>query len=358
MGESTPSSSAGTSFVAFPGLLVIRLVDRCNQRCRFCMARDEIAASNPVDYDEAIAAIAGQPECQRVEFFGGEPTLHPRFLDLVRFARERRHQCSIATNGRRLSDERFVDALAALGSAAIYLRTSIYGDTAETHDYYTNVGGSHAQTVRGIGHAVARGFTVQVNIVILRGNCDRLETFPRQVAEWGARRIKFGSLVDVESCPEHAVPLSDVSPHLVQAIALAERLGLTVTVEKTPICTIGGRVDLVSTERALGNWPRAFDDGGACRGCVFREWCDGLDPGYAARFGLGGIHRMEKVPAIAIERCRQREPEFLKMHCALAARLEAGDRDARELRELSRLVTAQHGRLAVFRDADVEATDD
>jgi len=343
-----PRVSSDGAFVEFPGLLIIRLMSACNQSCVFCMTKDEIASSGVVDYDEAARVIARQPAGARIEFFGGEPTIHPRFLDLVGVARQRGHDCSIATNGRKLSDQEFVARLAALGSGKIYVRTTVYGDTADVHDYYTNVRGSHAETMRGIRNVVDHGFRVQVNIVILEKNFERLPELAKQINECGVPRIKFGNLVDVESCGPHAVPLSHVSPHLVRAIEISERLGLTVTVEKTPMCAIAGRIDLVSTERVLGQWPRDFNDTGVCGECLVRRWCDGLDPGYVSVFGFGGIHKLDEVPAAAVERCLGREPEFLKFYCVRVENELIDDETARELYAILQTVTAQHGRLAVF----------
>jgi sulfatase maturation enzyme AslB (radical SAM superfamily) len=321
------------------------------------MTSDEIASSDEVDYEEAVEAISRQAADSRVEFFGGEPTIHPRFLDLVEAARRRGHQCSMATNGRTLADGGFIRRLAKLGSDAIYIRTTVYGDTAEVHDAYTNVRGSYSETIQGVRNAVELGFKVQVNTVILERNHMHLATIADQVSGLGASHIKFGNLVDVDSCADHAVPMSRVSPHLIRAIDVSERHDLSVTVEKTPICAIAGRIDLVSTERDLGQWPREYDDAGECRSCLVRPWCDGLDPGYVSVFGFEGIRSLDKVPALAIERCSERTPEFLKTHCVRVERELLDEKTAEHLNIILKDVASQHGRLAVFASRYVDDRD-
>jgi pyruvate-formate lyase-activating enzyme len=320
------------------------------------MTRDEIASATTVDYSQAEAAIVSQPPGTRIEFFGGEPTLHPRFLDFVRLAREHGHSCSMATNGRRLSDEDFVSRLAELGAEEIYVRTSVYGDCAAVHDQYTGVQGSYAETWAGILHCLRRGFLVQVNTVILEKNVERLTAIARRVHQFEVPRIKFGNLVDVELCAPHAVPLSRVSEPLNRAIEVSEDLGLVVTVEKTPICVIAGRIDLVSTERQLGHWPRGFDDQGVCGDCLVRSWCDGLDPGYVSVFGYDGIHRLEKVPAKAVEGDPERPPEFLKMHCVRVPNPKLDEATATKLHRVLTAVENQHGRLAVFPNRTIDGS--
>src|SRR6266542_4096725 len=146
------------AFVEVRGILMLRLLSRCTNKCVFCMVDEKIHTSEDVDFREAVARIEAQDTDVRIEFFGGEPTIYPRFLDLLRLARSRGHECSIATNGRIFAGERYAREVASLDPAKIYIRTSLYGDSAELHDYYTSASGSYDQTVRGIRNIVQAGF--------------------------------------------------------------------------------------------------------------------------------------------------------------------------------------------------------
>jgi hypothetical protein len=265
-------------------------------------------------------------------------------------AHERGHWCSVATNGRIFCSEEFVKRLGAVDPTRVYLRTSLYGDSADLHDYYTGSRGSYLQTIRGIGNIVSAGFLCQVNIVILSRNVQRLPAMTALVDHHAVPRIKFANLIDVASCQQHAVPLGTVRPYLYEAVALAERLGLIVTIEKTPVCVASGRIDLMSTERLIGRWPRAYDDLGQCKGCLVRRWCEGLDPDYAVTFGYDGLERMMHVPRSAVKGTAfaYPEPEFLKHLC-----VEVGDGnlDQGTLMALYHLrceVEGQLGQLVVF----------
>ena len=361
--ESTASRAGSQAFVEFPGLLIVRLMSRCNQRCLFCMVDDEVAAADEVPFAEVIARIDAQVAPARIDFFGGEPTLHPDFLRLLRYAAERGHRCSLASNGRIFASQAFTAQVAACGADDLYVRTSLYGDTPQLHDYYAASLGSHAQTLAGIRNMVAAGFRVQVNIVLLRENISRLREMTALVHRLGAPAIKYGGLVDVATCAEHTASLQALKPRLLDAIAFAEALGLGVTVEKTPVCAVGGRLDLLSTERLLGDWPRAFDDEGACSGCLLRRWCEGLDPEYAALFGMGGLERITAVsPRVLRPLSGDPEPETLKFACVVIpdeaisgdtlspAALEA-------LGALGERVQANFGRLVVFSPEHIQGAD-
>ena len=337
-------------FIEVPGLLMLRLMSRCNEKCLFCMVEEEIQKSDDVDYQEAVHRIMAQPEGTRIEFFGGEPTIYPRFLDLIRLARERGHSCSIASNCRAFHSEKFTRAVAALDASQIYIRTSFYGDTPELHDYYTAIPGSFVQTVKGVKNIVAAGFRCQVNIVILKENVERLLQMTELIHSLQVPRIKFGNLIEVNSCRQHAVRLSEVSPHLKKALKRAEELGLTVTVEKTPICAASGRIDLMSTERDLGQWSRAFDDDGECGRCLVRRWCEGLDPDYVELFGYDGIARMNSVPRVVLKgtALESEEPEYLKTHCVEISEESLDENTTLALNDLLQKVQTRLGRLAVF----------
>lgn len=344
-------------FLVSPGLLIVRLMSRCNNKCRFCMVDEEIDTSADVPFDDAIAAITAQPVTSRIEFFGGEPTIHPRFLELLEFARARGHECSIATHGRTFASRAFLQKVERLGAPHIYVRTSLYGDTPALHDFFTRVPESYRQTVRGISNLVRSGFRCQVNLVIMADNLGRLEAMTRAVHEWGVPRIKFSNLIDVAHCESQAISLTEVTPHLTRAIQVAEELGLYVTVEKTPICVAGARIDLMSTERLIGQWERRFDDEGTCRGCLVRRWCEGVDPGYQALLGFAGLQTLSTVPARAVPHHLDtpREPEFLRIHSVRLDDQAVNEELELRVSALAERVERRLGLLAIFPERFIAA---
>jgi pyruvate-formate lyase-activating enzyme len=344
-----PIVAAGpaSAFVRIPGLLLLRLMSRCNERCEFCMVEGEIRASDDVDFAEAHRRIIELPAGDHVEFFGGEPTIYPRFLDLLTAARAHGHPCSIATNARIFHSAAYCDRVAALDPRHIYIRTSLLGDTEELHDNYARAPGSYAQTMRGMANLVSRGFLTQVNVVMLSGNVDRLPECVRLVAGLGVPRIKFGSLIGATAYPHLSVPLSELKPRLNEAITLAESLGLVVTVEKTPVCAVEGRLDLISTERKLSSWRREFDDAGACGGCLVRRWCDGLDPDHVQLHGLAGLRRVTALPRRAVAATVPADPEALKT-CVVELPEPVTDTTRTALTRLIGRVERQHAELALI----------
>jgi molybdenum cofactor biosynthesis enzyme MoaA len=344
------SQAKETAIIELPGLLMLRLMSRCNQKCRFCMVEDEIQDADDIDFQLAAERILAQPDGTRIEFFGGEPTIYPHFLSLLRLARSRGLYCTIASNGRAFNSQAFTRSVTELGPDSIYIRTSLYGDTPELHDFYTRSSGSYRQTIRGIRNLAREGVRLQVNVVILARNVDRLSPMTEFVSALGVPRIKFGSLVGPAAASSHAVSVSRVRAALMEAIDLAERRRLVVTVEKTPVCVTGARLDLVSTERLIGGWTRFHDDEGECLGCLVRRWCDGCDPHYVAQFGPSGLQRITSVPRSILTGSpgHSCEPDFLKHHCVETATEDVDESEALAIYQLAQKVEAKYGLLVVF----------
>lgn len=344
------SGSKWVDFHRVEGILLLRLMSRCNERCVFCMVEDEIEQSDDVSFEAAIKAIHEQPPGTIIEFFGGEPTIYPKFLELVQVARSLGFDCAIATNARVFHSKSFTAKFAATGTEHLYVRTSLYGDTVELHDALTRTPNSYAQTVKGIGNLLRENILTQVNIVIMKENYKQLSNMVKLVRDWGVPKIKFGNLISLATCMPHAVRLTEVKPYLEAAIDESESYGLSVTVEKTPLCCAGGRIDLLSTEREAFGGRRTFDEDGACANCLVGRWCDGLDPDYAHAFGFDDLQTITQVPRKGLYDARRDlpDPELLKSYCVVIENEDVSPDVADKLAAVLPKVQAQHGRFAIF----------
>lgn len=280
-------------------LLILHLTDKCNNRCGFCMI-EGIHGKFSFPYEAALELIEELPAGSKVDLFGGEPTLYPHFFELLQYIQSKDLKCSIATNGRLFSRKDFTGKVAAITGGNVYVRTSLYGLTAEIHDRVTGVKKSYAELMLGLDHIVSARMLCQVNIVITLNNLPDLPEMTELVIDKGVKRIKFGLIVDAGSCVQLVPTLTGIRPQLSKAIETAVKNDLTVTVEKAPLCLLPKYMNEFSSEKVLGQWPRFYDDQGECGCCIVRNWCDGLDPQYAGEFGVEGIRRVEKIPLTAL----------------------------------------------------------
>ena len=106
-------------------LAMIEVNTGCNLSCPICFANAGPGYSLTMEQVEGMldrfVETEGDPEV--VQFSGGEPTIHPRLLDMVQAAKDRGiRQVMINTNGVRIAnDDRFLEDLARL-KPAIYFQ--------------------------------------------------------------------------------------------------------------------------------------------------------------------------------------------------------------------------------------------
>ncbi|MBP2674478.1 MAG: Radical domain protein [Deltaproteobacteria bacterium] len=105
----------------------VDLTSRCNLSCGVCFA-DANRAPYDLTFDQAVE-ILRRFRAQRpapafaVQFSGGEPTLHPRFLDIVSSARDLGFShIQVATNGLKFADGDFARRAREAGLHFLYLQ--------------------------------------------------------------------------------------------------------------------------------------------------------------------------------------------------------------------------------------------
>jgi len=107
----------------------IDLTNRCNMRCPICFANaNQAGYVYEPDYDTVVKMLemlrSEEPiKCTAVQFSGGEPTIYPRFIDIVKKAKELGFaQVQVATNGIEFAKHpELVKAAQAAGLNTIYL---------------------------------------------------------------------------------------------------------------------------------------------------------------------------------------------------------------------------------------------
>jgi hypothetical protein len=111
------------------GLPIIDLTNRCNMTCPVCFAN---ANASGYLYEPSFDEVVKMLECLAnqkpvsaigVQFSGGEPTVRPDFLDIVKKARELDlNYIQVNTNGIRMSEPGFAQAAREAGVENLYLQ--------------------------------------------------------------------------------------------------------------------------------------------------------------------------------------------------------------------------------------------
>jgi len=106
------------------------LTNRCNMKCPICFANANAAGYvYEPSYDDVVRMMQTLRDekpvpCTAIQFAGGEPTIYPRFFDVVRKAKEMGFaQVQVATNGVKLAnDPDFARNCSEAGLNTIYLQ--------------------------------------------------------------------------------------------------------------------------------------------------------------------------------------------------------------------------------------------
>jgi uncharacterized radical SAM superfamily Fe-S cluster-containing enzyme len=92
--------------------LVIPITHKCNLACKFCyLPYDDIQDFS----DEKIQLYIKDPRYRDIIFSGGEPTLHPSLIELIKLTKSLNKKTCIVTNGEKLANWSYVQELKAAG---------------------------------------------------------------------------------------------------------------------------------------------------------------------------------------------------------------------------------------------------
>lgn len=198
--------------------LRISVTDRCDLRCRYCMAeRMQFLPKNQVLTLEEIALLADlfvARGIDRIRLTGGEPLIRRDIGDLVR--RIGRHlgaglnELTLTTNGTRLTEH------AAMLADSGVRRINVSLDSRDPARFaHVTRGGRIEQVLDGLDAARAAGLAIKINMVALKGvNDDEILPMLRWCGEQGfdLTLIETMPLGDTgEDRTDHYLPLTQVA---------------------------------------------------------------------------------------------------------------------------------------------------
>jgi len=264
-------------------MLILCLMGHCNNDCKFCLVKKEMSSAEDIPFDKIKAAINKLPKGMGVDFFGGEPTLYPFFLEALEYSNKLGHRCTIATNGRTFARIDFARHVASIGVSQI--RTSIYGDTHLSHDFHTQVDGSFDETIIGIKNIIGLGIELYVNVVITSKNFTQLLGIVELMHSLSVHHLKFGSLVDSGRCLDLIPNPDDVRINLRKAIQLCQMYGIDVAIEKSPLCMVPEYYEKCVFEPD----DELFAKADKCEICSLADMCIGITKEQLDLFGEDAV---------------------------------------------------------------------
>lgn len=153
-----------------------------------------------------VISEAARIGVEKVQFIGGEPTMHPEFADLVRHALNCQLDVQVFSNLYRVRLE-WWDLFA---HPRVTLGTSYYSDQAAEHDAITGRPGSHDKTRANIAEAIRRRIPVKVGIIHMHEG-QRSEEARAEMVALGANHVNVDRVREVGNAAAKALTLPSVT---------------------------------------------------------------------------------------------------------------------------------------------------
>lgn len=306
----------------------------CNNRCVFCVSgqRTAMGEARPLPIGPILERISEARAAghRKITLLGGEPTLQPGFLDVVRHCVALGFdEVVVFTNGVRTARGELVDEVLATG-ANVTWRISIQGATEAAHVRTTRKPRSFQRILRTLEHLRARGARVTINMCVVRSNYASVPRFPELVERYGAQQLHLDLMRPLDAGRRSEAELRELMPRLTDLVepftamidGFEARLpGFDVNIGNLPYCVAPHLAPWIHHDGSMTETVAVDGDDGLsrpwnkyltkrrdkikpdrCRECLFDDCCSGVFETYV-RF-----HGMEELAPLGPEELARADP--------------------------------------------------
>ena len=248
--------------------------------------------------------LAHRENSTQLQFTGGEPTIRPDLVKIVKYAAKWFKEISIDTNGRRLQDKKFLEELVFAGVNSF--EVSLLGITPSTHDALSGVSGSFSETIQALENIselkkeLAIGLSVE--FVLTKKNLNEIAELDSFLKRFSIDSISIihvkpsGRAKDnfFELCPKYSESCREINKtNFTFEYKLFNIPACLLNAEKRKHLSLPPDVKLVFSKQQSTNFlegvSRASVKKQECSGCVFFQRCPGVWHYYAKKYGLNEI---------------------------------------------------------------------
>jgi len=284
----------------------------CNNRCQFCIDSNKRDLLNKTTWQiEQEMTEARQRGTTYLELIGGEMTIRPDLIHLIKFAKVLGFSTiMMATNGRRYAYDDYAKKIVEAGLTDIVF--SIHGHQAKLHDHFTQVKGSFNQLVKGFTNMKKLLGLKHIgsNTTIVKQNYKHLPAIGRMIEQMGVANSEF-IFVDCNEGGAHDnfykfVPkISVAAPYIHQCLDIGQKNQLPHWhIRYVPLCYFKDYLNQISelmevkhfqTEHLAPDFVNWDVEGSRkkigrvkpkkCQGCQLYNQCEGIWKTYFKYYG-------------------------------------------------------------------------
>lgn len=281
--------------------------DKCNNHCLMCTNPDPPWPAWDGSFDYSYNAIIERVEKvkEKIELddsiylTGGEPTLHPYFLDILKYLTQNfpKQRITLLTNGRRFFYRDFTKKVLEINDD-FNIDVSLHGSTDYLSDKITGIPGSFKQTLQGLENLLfyKKKQIIGIRFVITKLSYKNIAQFLEMIKRrlpsidriiflfWEPEGQAIKNLETVK------ISYNRVKPYLEKIQPLINSLK-EIRFYHFPLCTI-----------PEGLWPYTwrtlrFDEVNfikKCDQCYVRDYCLGIHKDYLKHIGQKDFRPINK----------------------------------------------------------------
>jgi MoaA/NifB/PqqE/SkfB family radical SAM enzyme len=246
-----------------------------------------------------------------IHFTGGEPTLHPQFLEIVKCAKQLGFGTQVGTNGVMFKDPAFCKKVLPYLDRVSF---SIHEHLAQPHDRLVGRKGAFHDLKKALHNLQTAGHkSIFANVVITKKNFRAMAGIIRFLADEGCVQVLISNVAPegaAEANYAKLAPRINKWKRIVPKIsALAEKHGMIIHFFGLPLCAVhnfslsndiswdprvtierikrGGKINGIITKSAAPDRKRIKPP--VCRTCALARHCFGIFRQYYALHGDGEL---------------------------------------------------------------------
>lgn len=181
----------------------IYLSDDCNLKCRHCWVTpgfvnggQSLEQALEVDLLQKAVKEARPLGLINIKLTGGEPMVHPQFLEIVDMLTSEGLNLGMETNGTLLTAD--IARHLKEKTNMSFISVSIDGADPGTHDRFRGVPGAFENALRGLGFLVDAGYTnTQIIMSVHRNNMGKVEDVVKLAVKQGAGSVKLTPVTNI-----------------------------------------------------------------------------------------------------------------------------------------------------------------
>ena len=254
----------------------------CNCRCLMCPQPPQSDPDGLMEFNLQILDLIKKQPVESIALTGGEPTIRVNdLIEILQFCARHFKESSISllSNGRAFYDKAIVKSITEIGHRNLMIGIPLQADVEKLHDEIMGVKGAFGQTVRGLHNLALAKQKVEIRVVIIKKNYERLP----QLAEFIYRNFPFAQHIafmglEVIGMAENNYNSLWIEPKiyssfLEKAINHLHQRDLNVSIYNLPYCLLPRNLWRFARD-SISDWKKTYLK--SCMTCSVKGNCPGI----------------------------------------------------------------------------------